>query len=464
MTDEHPTKRSRRVSRRVRNTLVAFSWAWPLFALLLPVLFVIQYEFVRYQVSRATEDDLRQWASDIRAELRFTDRWQLKAFRNADLNVPNWFVMSREGELIDTTGFVRGLMGTVRAPLPGEYERLVNVRSDSGEEWRLLTHRLGGGSIVLGILDAENLANADARLNASVGKFGSSVEEALRVPAREIDTYVQTAIISDTGELLSAWGGVPIKADPISETDCAPLFETRISLNGKYRVFRFPILSTSSRPVGRVFLHKEITGQDAVLRQHRFVSAALAILAIAGGLIIVFWWRRPVRRRRLSVQEAISPDAGESDTVEFKSSFQYDMIKKAQATLLRKEVIDTVAAFLNSRRGGGQLFIGVTDDSTVCGIDGDLRLEGGSRDKFELLLRSTLTEKIGRSFAPLWQVSFEAVGDKLVAVIDVEPSHEPAFVKGDKGTEFFIRTGNRNQLQDSRDTHTYLEKNRRWFS
>jgi hypothetical protein len=43
---------------------------------------------------------------------------------------------------------------------------------------------------------------------------------------------------------------------------------------------------------------------------------------------------------------------------------------------------------------------------------------------------------------------------------------EPAYVKSDKGlgVEFFIRSWNRSQLLDSRDAHSYLEKNRRWFS
>ena len=462
MTEEHSTKLSRRMPRRVRNALAAFFWAWPLFALLLPVVFVIQYEFVRYQVSRTTEDELRQWASEMRTELRFTDHWELKAFRNADPNVPNWFVVSREGDVIDISGFLRGLVGVIRRPLPGEYERLVTVRSDLGETWRLLVRKLRGGSVVLGILDAEDLGNADARLNETIVRFGSSVEEALHVPTREIDSYVQTAIISDAGELLNALGGVPLKTDAISEADCAPLFQTKIWQRRKYRVFRFPILSSSNRPVGTVILHREITGQDAVLGQHALVSTALAVLAIGGGLVIVFRRQRSTRRSRLSVQEAV--DARESDTVEFKASFQYDMVKRVRAPYIRKETIDTVAAFLNSRRGGGQVFIGIMDDRSVCGIDNDLRLEGGSRDKFELLLTSTLTERIGRSFAPLWQISFESVGDKVVAVISVEPSFEPAYVKGDKGSEFFIRSGNRSQLLDTRDAHNYLEKNRRWFT
>jgi hypothetical protein len=77
-----------------------------------------------------------------------------------------------------------------------------------------------------------------------------------------------------------------------------------------------------------------------------------------------------------------------------------------------------------------------------------------------LTVRNTLTDAVGRSFADMWQISFESLGDKTVMIIDVEPSREPAFVRGDKGTDFYIRAGNSSRLLDSRDTHNYLRKHR----
>ena len=448
---------------RIRNTLRALYWAWPLLALLLPVIFIVQYSFVRFQVSRDADDELKQWASQVRTELSFTDHWEIEAFRRSLIDVPNWTIISRDGTLIDIDGFLPFLVGPIQNLPTTIYERPGLVRSDLGESWRLFARRLKGGSVILGILEADDLGNADSKLTAAAAKFGSTLDEALHVPSKEIDYVIQTAIIDETGRLLNAWGGVPVKTLPIPDGDMAPRFETTDWKGRRIRLFRFPIISAGGQPVGLVILHKDTTGQAAALRQHALVSGALAVLGIGGGLFIILRHQRRTRLVRLSVPEAIA--SGENENVEFKASFQYDIIKRIQATHLRKETIDTVAAFLNSRSGGGQVFIGIMDDHTVRGIEDDLRLEGGSRDKFELLLRSTLTEKIGRSFAALWQISFEGDGDKLVAVIDVEPSHEPAYVKSDKGSglDFFIRSGNRSQLLDSRDAHIYLEKNRRWF-
>lgn len=448
---------------RIRNTFRALYWAWPLLALLLPVIFIVQYSFVRFQVSRDTDDELKRWASQVRAELRFTDHWELQAFRRSFMDVPNWTIMSRDGTLIDIDGFLPSLVGPIQK-LPAEiYEKPGLVRSDLGESWRLFASRLKGGSVILGILEADDLGNADSKLIVAATKFGSTLDEALHVPPKEIDYVIQTSIIDEAGNLLNAWGGIPLKTLPVPERDMVPGFETTDWKGRRIRLYRFPILSAEKQLVGLVVLHKDATGQAAALRQHALVSGALAVLGIGGGLFVILRHQRRTRLVRLSVQEAIA--SGENDSVEFKASFQYDIVKKMKATYLRKETIDTVAAFLNSRRGGGQVFIGVMDDHTVCGIDEDLRLEGNSRDKFELLLRSTLTEKIGRSFGSLWHISFESVGDKVVAVINVEPSHEPAYVRSEKGSgsEFFFRSGNRSQLLDSRDAHIYLEKNRRWF-
>lgn len=445
----------------IRNNLRALYWAWPFLALLLPVIFIVQYSFVRFQVSREADDELRQWAAQARAELRFTDHWDLEAFRRSFMDVPNWTIISRDGTLIDIDGFFPSLVGPIQNLPTAIYEKPGLVRSDLGEEWRLFARRLKGGSVILGILEADDLGNADSKLTAAATKFGSTLDEALHVPPKEIDYVIQTAIIDEAGKLLNAWGGIPLKTLPIPERDMVPRFETTDWKGRRFRLFHFPILSTGKQPVGVAIIHKDTTGQAATLRQHALVSGGLAILAVGGGLFIILRHLRFTRPVRLSVQEAIA--RGECDTVEFKASFQYDIVKGVQASHLRKETVDTVAAFLNSRRAGGQCFIGIMDDGTVCGIDGDLRLESGSRDKFELLLTSTLSEKIGRSFAPLWQISFEFVGDTVIAVINVEPSRELAFVKGERGTEFYIRSGNRSQLLDSRDAHNYIEKNRRWF-
>ena len=56
-------------------------------------------------------------------------------------------------------------------------------------------------------------------------------------------------------------------------------------------------------------------------------------------------------------------ELGESSILEFKSTFQWDVVKGEQNKALRLSSLKTIAAFLNSQ--GGTLLIGVEDD-TCC--------------------------------------------------------------------------------------------------
>jgi hypothetical protein len=249
--------------------------------------------------------------------------------------------------------------------------------STLGETWRLFARRLDHGSVVCGILQPEKVADADQRLTAAALKFGRTVGYAKRLPGREVDGAVQTAVIDDSGELLSAWGGLPLQVSPLTDTQMEPRFETISADRKRSRVYRFPILSRAGKPEGLVILHKDVSVLESTLRQHILISVGLAALAWLGSLILVMRREINVRRPRLPLAEAIR--AGESEVVEFKSSFQWDVVANAPGKALRKEVLGAVAAFLNSRKGG-QVFIGVTDDGTIRGLEDDLRDAGGSLD------------------------------------------------------------------------------------
>ncbi len=95
---------------------------------------------------------------------------------------------------------------------------------------------------------------------------------------------------------------------------------------------------------------------------------------------------------------------GESQTVEFKSSLQWDVRQNKKNTALRHQVLKTIAAFLNT--DGGILVIGVDDDGRVLGLDADLALVGSSRDRFEQLLANLLSEYLGAQYAPPYSGTF----------------------------------------------------------
>ena len=148
-------------------------------------------------------------------------------------------------------------------------------------------------------------------------------------------------------------------------------------------------------------------------------------------------------------------DLGESYVLEFKSTLQWDVIKGEHNKGLRQSSLKTIAAFLNSQ--GGTLVIGVEDDGTFYGLDCDLALVKNSRDSFERLLVSLITDTMGAVTAPYYRIRFEDIEDKSVCVVDVERSPEPVFIKSGKGKVFYVRMGNASRGLDHEETLKYVE-------
>ena len=88
---------------------------------------------------------------------------------------------------------------------------------------------------------------------------------------------------------------------------------------------------------------------------------------------------------------------GEGTRLEFKSTLQWDVKQGKRNDDLRKMVLKTIAAFLNTE--GGTLIIGVEDDGNVYGLDADLALVNNSRDKFAQLVGTLLIEQLGAAYA-----------------------------------------------------------------
>lgn len=149
---------------------------------------------------------------------------------------------------------------------------------------------------------------------------------------------------------------------------------------------------------------------------------------------------------------------GESQTLEFKSTLQWDVVQKKQNNDLRKSVLKTIVAFLNSE--GGTLVIGVEDDGSLFGIEKDLDLLGFSKDKFGNLLATLIFDKIGAEYSPYIKTRFEALNGKEVCVVDVTHSSAPVYLSGDKGSEFYVRTGPTSHLLDAEETVNYISN--RW--
>ncbi len=149
---------------------------------------------------------------------------------------------------------------------------------------------------------------------------------------------------------------------------------------------------------------------------------------------------------------------GEALTLEFKSTLQWDIREGKQNKGLRRSVLKTLAAFLNTE--GGTLVIGVEDDGTVIGLERDLHLVGGSRDRFEQLVASLIEEFLGGGCAPLIHIHLESLDGRKVCVVDVDKAPEPVFMKGAKGErEFYVRMATTSRALDPEQAHGYIQTN-----
>jgi len=155
--------------------------------------------------------------------------------------------------------------------------------------------------------------------------------------------------------------------------------------------------------------------------------------------------------------------AGESDTVELKSSLHYPhgplpselrypleqgklqpvQVRKEMQKRLNKEVTETIAAFLNTR--GGTLLIGADDAGTTLGIGPDFEYcQKGKQnaDGWMLSLKTVIINALGADVWSAIRVSLVPHREKMVAVILCPRRASQTWHYEDGGESFYIRTGN----------------------
>lgn len=161
---------------------------------------------------------------------------------------------------------------------------------------------------------------------------------------------------------------------------------------------------------------------------------------------------KPVKVKGKTISEII--ELGESNNLEFKSTLQWDMVHNNKNKSLRKSVLKTIAAFLNSE--GGTLLIGVEDNLHVCGLENDLILMENSTDKFMNLLATLISDYIGVEYADLVKIGVEKVQEKDICRVDVDRSLIPAYLTFEGLKEFFIRMANTSRSLDPEETVKYI--------
>ncbi len=151
-------------------------------------------------------------------------------------------------------------------------------------------------------------------------------------------------------------------------------------------------------------------------------------------------------------------EKGETDTTEFKVAACWNARTGKKDDSMRNNIIEEVAAFLNSYTGGTVL-IGVDDAGNVVGLEDDYRTanaQKNSRDGYALFLRDALKDSLIGIWTQFYTISFGVVLGKEVCRIDIQPSNEAVFTKNN---EFHIRDGNRKRRITGYEARMY-QKNR----
>ena len=137
--------------------------------------------------------------------------------------------------------------------------------------------------------------------------------------------------------------------------------------------------------------------------------------------------------------------AGESQTVEFKSTARWNLHTRASDKKLEHVIVKTVCGFLNAE--GGTLLIGVKDDGELLGLGDDLQTleKKPDLDGYELFLRQNLDKNLSIPTAGIVRIRFEQKDDFDMCAVSVAACAKPVFAKsmnGGEPTEFWVRVGN----------------------
>ncbi len=140
-------------------------------------------------------------------------------------------------------------------------------------------------------------------------------------------------------------------------------------------------------------------------------------------------------------------DAGESSSLEFKSSLRWDYREDKPNKDLESVIVKSIAAFSNHE--GGTLLIGVSDDGEALGLKPDYGcLKDEGKDYFELHLRNLVVSQYGVGFAADGiKIRFFILGGREICRVDIRRGKMPLYttvsMKGSPPAEkFFVRSGN----------------------
>lgn len=169
------------------------------------------------------------------------------------------------------------------------------------------------------------------------------------------------------------------------------------------------------------------------------------------------------RPQDFSIQDLIGQEAVviESQNLELKSSFSWDVEKKESNEIIKNTNVRAVASLLNTE--GGTLLIGVDDDGNILGIENDLSVfRNPSNDKLSRYIMEYIEKCLGVQAISNIFLDFAIENGKTIVRLDINKSDIPIFAnysKGEDDPEFYIRAGASSRELKGRDLIDYQNNN-----
>lgn len=147
--------------------------------------------------------------------------------------------------------------------------------------------------------------------------------------------------------------------------------------------------------------------------------------------------------------------AGESGRVEFKVAAYWNAKTGQKDGSMRENIVQAVAAFLNSAEGG-VVIIGVENATNkVIGLSEDYKAvnpQKQDRDGYELWLRDVIGTSLGQAVGVHLTVAFHPIGGLDVCRILVQPAPAPVYLNGD----LYVRIGNAKKKLSAQQAVGYI--------
>ena len=144
---------------------------------------------------------------------------------------------------------------------------------------------------------------------------------------------------------------------------------------------------------------------------------------------------------------------GESQEIEFKSTLRTNLHTNSKDPRMEFTVLRTIAGFLNTN--GGQLIIGISDDSEPVGLEVD---GFENEDKMTLHFVNIIKSRIDVLAMKDIHMHFDDYKGSRVMVVRCSSSKTPVFVKDDNTEKFFIRTGPSTTELTPSQTQSYIKQ------